>query len=88
MAYLASGMIAEACCCIVFVPVDVVKERLQVQSINQQHGESNYTSSVNAASRIIKEEGLRGIYKGYFATVLSYGPFSAIYFALYEKVRR
>ena len=35
---------------------------------------------------ISKQEGLRGIYKGYWATLLSFGPFSALYFGLYEKV--
>jgi hypothetical protein len=69
--------------CFIFIPVDVVKERLQVQA---QLGRYYYTGSVNAAYRIYKEEGLRGLYKGYAATVYSFGPFSAIYFALFEAV--
>ena len=32
LAYLTSGMIAETVACAIFVPVDVIKERLQVQS--------------------------------------------------------
>jgi hypothetical protein len=35
---------------------------------------------------IMRQEGYRGLYKGYFATLFSYGPFSAIYFAWYEEV--
>lgn len=32
-------------------------------------------------------EGLFGIYKGYWATLGSFGPFSAFYFLFYEKAR-
>lgn len=100
LTYLTAGMIAEALCCIVFVPVDVIKERLQVQfndrsaerlaSPNQLNSErknvTNYQSSFDALIKIGKEEGFRGIYKGYGATLLSYGPFSAFYFLFYEVV--
>lgn len=27
--FFLGGIIAEACCCVVFVPVDVIKERLE-----------------------------------------------------------
>jgi len=32
----------------------------------------------------MKVEGFRGIYKAYGATVMSFGPFSALYFLFYE----
>jgi len=35
----------------------------------------------------MRTEGLRGIYKAYAATVLSFGPFSALYFMFYEKLK-
>jgi hypothetical protein len=77
--------------------VDVVKERLQVQSIfvprptspsNSSSSASarRYNGSIDALNKIMREEGLRGIYKGYGATLLSYGPFSALYFMFYEIV--
>ena len=78
--------------CTIFVPVDVVKERLQVQS--NKSGNTNtsqstsvrYKGSVDAFRTIIQQEGLRGLYKGYTATIFSNGPFSACYFLLYEEV--
>lgn len=70
--------------CSIFVPVDVVKERLQVQS---NRLESTYKGSIDAFRTIVKQEGARGLYKGYTATLFSYGPFSAMYFLLYEEVR-
>lgn len=35
----------------------------------------------------MKSEGLRGLYKAYGATVLSFGPFSGLYFMFYETVK-
>jgi hypothetical protein len=72
------------CSCAIFLPVDVIKERLQVQS---NRPETPYRGSLDALRTILKQEGVRGIYKGYGATVFSFGPFSAIYFVLYEEVR-
>ena len=85
MAYLTSGILVEAFCCSIFVPVDVIKERLQVyQHIDS--GSTYYRNSSDALQKILKYEGIRGLYKGYCATVLSFGPFSSLYFLFYEKV--
>jgi hypothetical protein len=71
----------------------VVKERLQVQSsVNAiggaaaKHSLPQYSNSMDALIKIGRQEGLAGIYKGYGATLFSYGPFSALYFLLYEEV--
>jgi len=85
-------MLAEAVTCIIYVPVDVVKERMQVQrrsgatEINgyQQY---QYKGSWDALRKIIQTEGMRGIYKGYGATLASFGPFSAFYFMFYERCK-
>lgn len=42
--------------------------------------------SMHALRTIFKEEGVRGVYRGYGATLFSFGPFSAFYFLLYEEV--
>lgn len=94
--HFASGMLAETIACIVYVPVDVVKERLQVQQRihrdNHKHSASSrssttYRGSYDALRKILRYEGLSGIYKGYAATLVSFGPFSAIYFGLYELLK-
>eukprot|EP01040_Poterioochromonas_malhamensis_P004760 gene4760-5110_t len=86
LVYLSSGMIAEAVCCALFIPVDVVKERLQVQSTKNLG--YKYKGSFDALKTIFREEGYRGLYKGYFATLFSYGPFSAIYFGVFEEFKK
>ena len=89
--HFMSGMLAETVCCIIYVPVDVVKERMQVQQ--QQYKqmkntpETHYRGSFDALQKILKSEGLRGIYKGYGATLASFGPFSALYFMFYEQCK-
>ena len=76
-----------------------MKERLQVQ-VQSSSKTSNsrihtsginailpqYTGSLDALKQICQQEGLRGIYRGYGATLMTYGPFSALYFFLYEEV--
>ncbi|CAN0434764.1 unnamed protein product, partial [Scytosiphon promiscuus] len=102
-----------SCSCVVYVPVDVVKERLQVQrspsrnsaatgspsAPNRAAGAASgvargvgegamlplYRGSADTLKTILRTEGLRGIYKGYLATVASFGPFSALYFMFYEQ---
>jgi hypothetical protein len=96
--HLFSGFLAETVSCVVFVPVDVVKERLQVQqplsptaaaaAVNGG-GEKRqlYRGSFDALRVITNTEGLKGIYRGYGATLLSFGPFSALHFVFYERLK-
>lgn len=82
--HLTSGLLAETVSCIVFVPVDVIKERLQVQKLG---GPNAYSGSWDALRTIMRYDGFSGIYRGYGATLASFGPFSALYFAFYEALR-
>lgn len=93
--HFASGMLAESVACIVYVPVDVVKERLQVQALSSRvitttaatNECSPYKGSWDAFKTILRAEHLSGIYKGYGATLASFGPFSAFYFVFYEQFK-
>ena len=91
--HFTAGMVAESISCIVFVPVDVIKERLQVQHpINDKVKAAgvvlpNYRNSFDALMQISKHEGFGGIYRGYMATLASFGPFSALYFVFFENLK-
>ncbi len=98
--HFTAGMLAETIACIIYVPVDVIKERLQVQQKQQTSTpltkkENNYkhnhypgyNGSLDALKQILRHEGLGGIYKGYGATLASFGPFSAFYFLFYEQMK-
>ncbi|KPA86483.1 putative mitochondrial mitochondrial carrier protein (MCP3) [Leptomonas pyrrhocoris] len=79
--FFVCGLAAETVSCVVWVPIDVAKERLQSQPPTLR---ARYTGSVDALRRILTNEGLRGLYKGYWSTLSSFGPFSAVYFVFYE----
>jgi hypothetical protein len=79
--YFLGGMFAETVSCLIYVPVDVIKERRQVQNNLKSYA---YKSDLDALFTILKQEKLRGLYKAYGATVLSFGPMSAFYFMFYE----
>jgi Mitochondrial carrier protein len=103
--HFVSGLLAESLACIIYVPVDVIKERLQVQQRRQ--APSNYSNSFSSVSspssppsspyyyrggwdalqHILRHEGWSGIYRGYAATLGSFGPFSALYFVFYEHLK-
>ena len=73
------GMLAEAIACIIYVPVDVLKERMQVSN--------TYRNTWHGLAELWNHEGIRGVYRGYGATLASFGPFSAFYFVFYEKCK-
>lgn len=79
--YFISGIFAETLSCLVFVPVDIVKERRQVQSKLKTY---EYKNDLDALFQIIKTEKIKGIYRAYGATIMSFGPMSAFYFMFYE----
>lgn len=91
--HFCSGMIAETIACLIYVPVDVIKERMQVQqsisstTTNSPPDATYYRNGFDAMKQISRSEGLSGIYRGYGATLASFGPFSALYFVFYEKFK-
>ena len=46
-----------------------------------------YKNDIDAIKQIKNTEGLRGLYRAYGATVMSFGPFSAFYFLFYENLK-
>jgi len=84
ISYLLGGLFAETVACVIFVPVDVIKERRQVQSNLQTFA---YRNDLDAVRHVLGSEGVRGLYRAYAATVMSFGPFSALYFLFYEKLK-
>ena len=89
--HFACGMVAETIACIIYVPVDVIKERMQVQKMvaasSSAMSPAPYNNGWDALRQILRNEGIAGIYRGYGATLASFGPFSAFYFAIYEQLQ-
>ena len=84
--HLFSGLIAEIIACILYVPIDVLKERMQVQPLSSK-GKYPYRNGAHAANTVLRTEGIVGFYRAYGATIMSFGPFSALYFTFYEELK-
>jgi len=78
VAHFAAGMVAESVSCVLWVPIDVLKERSQV---------GTYSHMLQGVREALQYEGVGGLYRGYAATLASFGPFSALYFAFYEPCK-
>lgn len=77
-------MIAETVSCVLWVPIDILKERLQVQHELKSY---HYKNTFDAIRQISKGEGFLGLYRAYGATVMAFGPYTGISLALYDKIK-
>jgi len=80
--HFTAGLVAEFFGALIWTPMDVVKQRLQLQKTNANQ---KYKNSMHAFLTIVKEEGFRGLFKGFLPGLATYGPFVGIYFVVYEK---
>uniref|UniRef100_A0A7S3G3R1 Mitochondrial carrier protein n=1 Tax=Palpitomonas bilix TaxID=652834 RepID=A0A7S3G3R1_9EUKA len=83
---IIAGALADTSGNIIWVPLDVIKQRMQVE---KRPYRSHYLSAFSreeyaTLKHIVEKEGIRGLYVGFGSSVLTYAPFSAIYFAFYE----
>ncbi|KAJ0043762.1 hypothetical protein Pint_18975 [Pistacia integerrima] len=69
----------------VFVPVDVVSQKLMVQGYS---GHAKYSGGIDVARKVIKSDGIRGLYRGFGLSVMTYAPSSAVWWASYGSSQR
>ena len=75
---MLSASVAETAACLVRVPTEVVKQRMQT---------GGYDKLSFALSDIRRRYGVRGFYAGYGTTVAREIPFSFIQFPLWERLK-
>ncbi|KAF8929500.1 mitochondrial carrier domain-containing protein [Dissophora ornata] len=80
-----AGFLAEAMSAILYVPTDIVSQRLRVQS--ELKGGSHMTS-IDVFKSIYKTDGIRGYYQGFMATLLAYTPAGVAHWAGYEASKK
>lgn len=79
ISHMLSASCGEVAACLVRVPTEVVKQRMQV----------GMHSSIQACLRdIFSTEGPLGIYRGYSTTVCREIPFSFIQFPIWERLKQ
>lgn len=70
-------------------PLEIVKIRLQIQGqMIGKIGPSGEVITKRSALQVVRELGLRGLYKGVGACLLRDVPFSAIYFPTYAHLKQ
>jgi solute carrier family 25 S-adenosylmethionine transporter 26 len=74
----AAAALADVAVTAVRNPFEVVKQQMQ---------SGLHATTGQAVRTILRVDGLRGLYAGYFSTVLREIPFDAIEFALYEALK-
>jgi hypothetical protein len=72
--------LADAICILLYVPNDVIVQRLQIV-------DSPYKSGFDAIRQIYKTEGIKGYYRGLGATFLFTSTYSATWWMVYENVK-
>ncbi|THU74183.1 hypothetical protein C4D60_Mb04t30680 [Musa balbisiana] len=75
-----AGMSGSLCSQAVFVPLDVVSQKLMVQGYS---GFAKYNGGFDVVHRIIKSDGVWGLYRGFGLSVMTYPPSSAVWWASY-----
>ena len=85
--YVLSGIIAQSLASIAYTPIDVVKERMQAGGVLGARAAGQYDNFVAAYRAILKTEGIRGVFRGYWASNFTWWPFSVVYFVVYEHAR-
>lgn len=96
IANAVAGLSAAMAAQLVWTPVDVVSQRLMVQGGNNFNSSSNirnvspckYRSGIDAFRKILKADGVRGLYRGFGMSIATYAPSNAVWWASYSVTQR
>ncbi|XP_077211274.1 uncharacterized protein LOC143846666 [Tasmannia lanceolata] len=81
IAGMTSSLLSQA----VFVPLDVVSQKLMVQGYS---GYTKYNGGLDVARKVLKSDGIRGLYRGFGLSVMTKCPSSAVWWASYGSSQR
>jgi solute carrier family 25 aspartate/glutamate transporter 12/13 len=84
--HFALGSIAGAFGAFMVYPIDLVKTRMQNQRTTRV-GERLYNNSIDCARKVIRNEGVRGLYSGVFPQLIGVAPEKAIKLTVNDIVR-
>ena len=81
---IVAGCMAGAAQTVIICPVELIKTRLQVQGKGVLHKyASNFQSPLAFVAKIVRDEGVFGLYRGMKITILRDAPAFGLYFGVY-----
>lgn len=81
----AAGVSAAVAAQVVWTPVDVISQRLMVQSSSST---CRYRGGADAFRKILAADGVRGLYRGFGLSTLTYAPSNAVWWSTYAVAQR
>eukprot|EP00899_Mesostigma_viride_P019487 jgi/Mesvir1/2753/Mv14370-RA.1 len=84
-AHIAASMAAGVTASVASNPVDVIKTRLM--NMKPVDGKLPYVGTWDCATKMVRQEGLMSLYKGFIPTVARQGPFVVILFVTLEQLK-
>lgn len=81
------GSIAGACGATAVYPIDLVKTRMQNQRTGSFVGEVMYKNSLDCFKKVVKFEGLLGLYRGLLPQIVGVAPEKAIKLTMNDFMR-
>lgn len=93
IANAAAGLSAAMAAQLVWTPIDVVSQRLMVQGGVSEGGSctvglKRYNGGIDAFRKIVGADGVRGLYRGFGISILTYAPSNAVWWASYSLAHR
>ncbi|CAN1120797.1 Solute carrier family 25 member 44 [Linum perenne] len=88
IANAAAGMTSAMAAQLVWTPIDVVSQRLMVQGCGGKTNSYRYLNGIDACRKILYTDGLRGLYRGFGISILTYAPSNAVWWASYSVAHR
>ncbi|CAI5444746.1 unnamed protein product [Caenorhabditis angaria] len=83
----ALGSVAGACGATAVYPIDLVKTRMQNQRTGSFVGEVMYKNSLDCFKKVVKFEGLLGLYRGLLPQIVGVAPEKAIKLTMNDYMR-
>eukprot|EP01116_Phalansterium_solitarium_P025464 TRINITY_DN9758_c0_g1_i2.p1 TRINITY_DN9758_c0_g1~~TRINITY_DN9758_c0_g1_i2.p1 ORF type:complete len:305 (+),score=46.76 TRINITY_DN9758_c0_g1_i2:156-1070(+) len=84
----ATAGASAACASLVTNPMDVIKVRLQLQGeLQRRVADPKYNGTMRGIWRIVTQEGVLGLWKGYGPALLRASSYSSLRLGLYEPVK-
>uniref|UniRef100_A0ACD5TV85 Uncharacterized protein n=1 Tax=Avena sativa TaxID=4498 RepID=A0ACD5TV85_AVESA len=85
VASAAAGVSAAVAAQVVWTPVDVISQRLMVQTSATA---CRYAGGADAFRKILAADGVRGLYRGFGLSIITYAPSNAVWWASYAMAQR